>query len=56
MLASDGVTGDDFGSAVALSGDGETALIGAPGFIGDCADLVFPNCGAAYVLVRRGLD
>ncbi len=54
LLASDGVTGDDFGSRVALSGDGQTALIGAPGFIGDCdPGLFFTPCGAAYVFVRK---
>ncbi|MGH8654158.1 MAG: FG-GAP repeat protein [Gammaproteobacteria bacterium] len=50
LLASDGVTGDGFGSAVALSGDGNTALIGAPGL--DCDEFLL-SCGAAYVFVRK---
>ena len=45
LTASDGAPGDQF-SAVALSGDGSTALVGAP----------FKNSstGAAYVFVRSG--
>ena len=41
------------GYAVALSGDGQTALVGAPG-----EDVCVSgwHCGAAHVLVRRGTD
>ncbi len=50
LLASDGATNDEFGYAVALSGDGNTALIGA------YAKNVGSNTyqGAAYVFVRSG--
>ncbi|MBV8762129.1 MAG: FG-GAP repeat protein [Deltaproteobacteria bacterium] len=39
--------GDTFGWALALSGDGTTLAVGAPGEdgVGDAA----PNCGEAYV-------
>ncbi|HEX9941892.1 MAG TPA: FG-GAP repeat protein [Thermoanaerobaculia bacterium] len=47
LTASDAAAGDSFGSQVALSSDGMTALVGAPG--DDCA--VSPDCGAAYVFV-----
>jgi hypothetical protein len=42
--------GDQFGSSVAVSGDGNTALVGAPYYTiaGD------PNRGAVYVFVRHG--
>jgi hypothetical protein len=39
-----------FGSSVALSADGGTALVGAPG--ADC--ILGPLCGAAFVFVRSG--
>ncbi len=53
LLASDGVTDDDFGSQVALSGDGNTALIGAPGANPDNCQLFFTPCGAAYFFARK---
>ena len=46
LTAGDGVSGDSFGYAVALSGDGATALIGAYGR--------HSTTGAAYVFVRGG--
>ena len=46
LNASDGAAGDAFGGAVALSADGNTALIGALGK---------SNKGAAYVFVRSGI-
>lgn len=50
LTASDGAANDWFGSSAALSGDGDTALIGAP------PDLVGGNYdqGSAYVFVRSG--
>lgn len=39
-----------FGASVALSADGDSALIGAPG--ADC--ILGPLCGAAFVFVRSG--
>ena len=47
LLASDGATGDDFGSSVAISGD--TALVGAR-----YDDDLGSNSGSAYVFVRSG--
>ena len=44
LVAADGSYGDDFGINVALSEEGDTALIGARGVNG--------NRGAAYVFVR----
>jgi hypothetical protein len=44
LLAEDGLANDFFGWSVALSGDGNTALIGAKG-----KDSGFSNQGAAYV-------
>lgn len=44
LAAGDGVSGDRFGSAVAI--DGETALVGAPGKAS--------GRGAAYVFIRSG--
>jgi hypothetical protein len=41
---------DNFGSGVALSGDGSLALIGA--HAADCPE--FSSCGAAYVFTRTG--
>ena len=46
LTAGDGVAGDQFGSAVALSANGNTALIGAPGRAS--------ATGAAYMFVRSG--
>ncbi len=43
LTASDGAAGDDFGSAVSLSGDGLTALVGAR-----------LNTGKAYLFTRIG--
>jgi hypothetical protein len=50
LLASDKVTGDYFGSSVALSSDGNTALIGASGE--DTSPTTIN--GAAYVFTRTG--
>ncbi|WP_437965323.1 FG-GAP repeat protein [Sorangium sp. So ce260] len=47
LLPSDGMPGDQFGAAVALSGD--TALIGAP-----LSDRPGSESGAAYVFIRAG--
>jgi hypothetical protein len=49
LTAIDIASGDDFGSSVSLSGDGSTALIGAP----DDGDKGV-NSGSAYVFVRSG--
>ncbi|MBI2441929.1 MAG: hypothetical protein HYV35_11240 [Lentisphaerae bacterium] len=50
LTAADGDANDEFGSAVALSGDGDTALIGA-----SQADVSGDNDqGAAYVFTRSG--
>ena|SRR5690242_15492971 len=46
LTANDGTPGDDFGLAVALSGDGNEALVGAAG--------KSSFQGAAYVYGRRG--
>ncbi|MDY0068217.1 MAG: FG-GAP repeat protein, partial [Steroidobacteraceae bacterium] len=50
LTAADGAPNDQFGYSVALSGDGDTAVIGAPyaGFDGK------PQAGAAYVFTRNG--
>ena len=48
LTASDGVAHGLFGSSVALSGDGNTALIGA------YKDVSNGDIGAAYVFVREG--
>ena len=45
LIALDGATEDQFGSAIAISPDGGTALIGAPGH---------QNLGAAYIFGRSG--
>jgi hypothetical protein len=47
LIASDGVSGDFFGTSVSVSGD--TALIGA-----DYGDGVVADSGSAYVFVRSG--
>ena len=49
LLAFDGAPGDQFGSSVAVSADGQTVLIGAPG-----NDAEASNAGAAYVFTRSG--
>ena len=49
LTASDGAATDHFGSAVSLSNDGNTALIGASHDNGDLND-----SGSAYVFVRSG--
>jgi len=48
LVASDAAYGDSFGSSVALSGDGNTALIGAPTKTVNGQQ----GAGAAYVFVR----
>ena len=50
LTASDGVTGDCFGSPVSISSDGNTALIGAHG--ADPSGI--SDAGAAYVFTRVG--
>lgn len=50
LTASDGAVADDFGWSVALSGDGNTALIGA--YWDDTTG--GPEAGSAYVFVRSG--
>ena len=50
LTASDGVALDEFGNSVALSGDGNTALIGAPSETVNGSYYV----GAAYVFTRSG--
>src|SRR5579859_1629485 len=47
LTAGDGVASDSFGVSVALSADGRTALVGAPGKTVNNA----PNRGAVYVFV-----
>jgi uncharacterized repeat protein (TIGR02543 family) len=55
IIDTNGTTGDTFGSAVALSSDGNTALIGIPGkfrerdFFGN-----FDSIGAVYIYTRSG--
>ncbi len=51
LTALDTESGDEFGSSVALSTDGNVGLIGAP-----FNDTVGFDSGAAYVLVREGDD
>ncbi|MBZ5511150.1 MAG: FG-GAP repeat protein [Acidobacteriia bacterium] len=46
LTASDGAVGDQFGGSVAISGDGDTVVAGAPG--------VSSGQGAAYVFVKLG--
>jgi FG-GAP repeat len=48
LTASDAAPGDFFGSKVALSSDGLTALVGAPG--DDCG--AGQDCGAAYIFIK----
>jgi FG-GAP repeat len=56
LTASDAMREDEFGQAVALSGNGTTALVGAPD--AKCVDDRFgrgtPSCGAAYVFIFSG--
>ncbi len=47
LTSADGVVGDAFGAAVAISGNGSTAVIGAP-------QHGTQDAGAAYVFVRHG--
>jgi hypothetical protein len=49
FIPSDGEAGDNFGISVALSADGNTAILGSP-----FADADVDNQGAAYVFVRNG--
>ncbi|MGZ8246272.1 hypothetical protein [Methylomagnum sp.] len=51
LSASDAVAGDGFGTAAALSSNGNTAVIGSP--FHPCAGGV-SGCGSAYVFVRSG--
>ena len=51
LLATDGQTGDNFGISVAISGDGNTAIIGAHG-----DDDKGSEAGAAYIYVRTGTN
>ena len=50
LIGSDGLADDVFGGSVALSGDGNTALVGAPAANVDGRS----NQGAAYVFIRSG--
>ena len=57
VKASNTDAGDAFGTAIALSGDGSTLVVGAPressaGFAAGQADNSAPAAGAAYVFVR----
>jgi len=61
IKASNTEAGDAFGSSVALSGDGNTLVVGAPGedsaatvIGGSQADNTATNAGAAYVFTRSG--
>lgn len=61
IKASNAEAGDRFGSAVALSGDGLTLVVGASlessnaaGIDGNQGDNSMPNAGAAYVYTRSG--
>jgi hypothetical protein len=51
LVASDGAGGDNFGRAVSLSSDGNTALIGA---YGDDDPVKGTNSGSAYIFTRNG--
>jgi hypothetical protein len=50
LTASNGQSGDEFGQSVSLSGDGNTALVGAYGDDTSAGT----NAGSAYVFVRSG--
>src|SRR5687767_11484446 len=61
LKASNAQSGDQFGFAVALSGDGNTLAVGAnfedggaAGIDGNQADESAPGAGAVYVFVRNG--
>lgn len=61
LKASNAQAGDQFGFAVALSGDGNTVAVsanfedgGAPGVDGNQADESAPGAGAVYVFAREG--
>lgn len=49
LLAADGAAGDNFGSSVSVSADGNTALIGSP-----YDDFPQTDRGSAYVFTRSG--
>ena len=49
LLASDGVTGDQFGWSVSISGDGNTAIIGAR-----ADDDKGGDSGSAYIFIKNG--
>jgi hypothetical protein len=51
LTASDGANSDLFGCSVSLSGDGNTALVGASGHTWATRT----HCGGAYVFVRSGI-
>ncbi len=51
-VSPDNITGDQFGSAVALSNDGNTAIVGAPGADRDSTT----DLGAAYVFQRTAYN
>ena len=51
VIASDGVSGDAFGTSVALSTDGSTLAVGAP-YNDDGAS----NSGSVYIYVKSGLS
>src|SRR2546426_10206126 len=61
IKASNTGAADEFGFAVALSGDGNTLAVGAPGEAsvatgigGNQADNTAPSAGAVYVFTRSG--
>ena len=58
IKASNPDAGDEFGTSVALSADGDTLVVGAPGESsaggGNQADNAAPAAGAAYVFIRSG--
>ena len=61
IKASNSDEGDNFGSAISLSADGSTLVVGAPGegsiatgINGDQADNSAPSAGAVYVFSRSG--
>jgi hypothetical protein len=49
LTADDGVDGDRFGEAVAISGDGSSIIIGSPGDLIDNE-----SAGSAYIFTRQG--
>ncbi|TMG76709.1 MAG: hypothetical protein E6H75_07805, partial [Betaproteobacteria bacterium] len=58
VKASNTGAADEFGFAVALSSDGNTLVVGAPGeasaISGNPADNTAPSAGAVYVYIRSG--